>query len=374
MPGLAEQGAPADRQARPSEEEREARLAWAGLNTLVSRTLPQALPSARWQCEEEAADAGESGARHYSITGPCAPLRLAVALLEKLHPAAGPDSAALSGVGRDAVRPRLAWTDEGVLEIRLNGRLSHSFHFPGRERELADLARPMPTAALVLVIDDLGRSLEDAEALAALPFPVTLAVWPLARKTEATTVLAGQMALDCLVHLPMEPLPRADGSRPAPGPGALRANMSPQALSAALEPALAAAPTALGLNNHMGSGFTGSAAASRLLCTQLAGRGFFVLDSLTQPHSRLAEEARAAGLISASRTIFLDTHRKISAILAALDAAAARARSGGFAVAIGHPYPETLSALRRWQNNSSAALIPLRRLVWHLAQGRCVAR
>ena len=340
--------------------EREARFTLDRVEALVIQTLPRALPLAHWRREEEPpSGVAETDARRYRIAGPCAPLRLAVALLEKLRAAAAADSSLL---------PRLAWTDEGVLELRLNGRLSHSFHFPGRERELADLARPLPAAALVLVIDDLGQSLEAAEALAALPFPVTLALWPRASGTGAAANLAGQRGLDCLVHMPMEPLPRADGSRPKPGAGALFTDMSPQALAAALEPALSAVPTALGLNNHMGSRFTGSASASRQLCAQLAGRGFAVLDSLTSPHSRLAEAARAAGLVSVTRAVFLDTQRKTDAILAALDAAAARARSGGFAVAIGHPYPETLSALRRWRDKAGTAVIPLRRLIWHLAQ------
>lgn len=350
----------AGQQPTPSVHEREARFTLDRVEALVIQTLPRALPLAHWRREEEPpSGVAETDARRYRIAGPCAPLRLAVALLEKLRAAAAADSSLL---------PRLAWTDEGVLELRLNGRLSHSFHFPGRERELADLARPLPAAALVLVIDDLGQSLEAAEALAALPFPVTLALWPRASGTGAAANLAGQRGLDCLVHMPMEPLPRADGSRPKPGAGALFTDMSPQALAAALEPALSAVPTALGLNNHMGSRFTGSASASRQLCAQLAGRGFAVLDSLTSPHSRLAEAARAAGLVSVTRAVFLDTQRKTDAILAALDAAAARARSGGFAVAIGHPYPETLSALRRWRDKAGTAVIPLRRLIWHLAQ------
>lgn len=350
----------AGQQSTPSVHEREARFTLDRVEALVIQTLPRALPLAHWRREEEPpSGVAETDARRYRIAGPCAPLRLAVALLEKLRAAAAADSSLL---------PRLAWTDEGVLELRLNGRLSHSFHFPGRERELADLARPLPAAALVLVIDDLGQSLEAAEALAALPFPVTLALWPRASGTGAAANLAGQRGLDCLVHMPMEPLPRADGSRPKPGAGALFTDMSPQALAAALEPALSAVPTALGLNNHMGSRFTGSASASRQLCAQLAGRGFAVLDSLTSPHSRLAEAARAAGLVSVTRAVFLDTQRKTDAILAALDAAAARARSGGFAVAIGHPYPETLSALRRWRDKAGTAVIPLRRLIWHLAQ------
>ncbi len=350
----------AGQQPTPSVHEREARFTLDRVEALVIQTLPRALPLAHWRREEEPpSGVAETDARRYRIAGPCAPLRLAVALLEKLRAAAAADSSLL---------PRLAWTDEGVLELRLNGRLSHSFHFPGRERELADLARPLPAAALVLVIDDLGQSLEAAEALAALPFPVTLALWPRASGTGAAANRAGQRGRGCLVRMPMEPLPRADGSRPKPGAGALFTDMSPQALAAALEPALSAVPTALGLNNHMGSRFTGSASASRQLCAQLAGRGFAVLDSLTSPHSRLAEAARAAGLVSVTRAVFLDTQRKTDAILAALDAAAARARSGGFAVAIGHPYPETLSALRRWRDKAGTAVIPLRRLIWHLAQ------
>ena len=69
-----------------------------------------------------------------------------------------------------------------------------------------------------------------------------------------------------------------------------------------------------------------------------------------------------------ARAVFLDTRRDVSAVLAALDAAAAKARSAGFAVAIGHPYAETLSALRRWQDKAGVAVVPLRRLVWYLAQ------
>ena len=69
----------------------------------------------------------------------------------------------------------------------------------------------------------------------------------------------------------------------------------------------------------------------------------------------------------ASRDVFLDTHRQTPAILEALDQAANRARSRGYAIAIGHPYAETLSALRAWQNKEGVALVPLRRLIWSLA-------
>ena len=50
--------------------------------------------------------------------------------------------------------------------------------------------------------------------------------------------------------------------------------------------------------------------------------------------------------------------------------AAARARAHGMAVAIGHPYPETLRALSDWQDKEGVAVVPLRRIIWKLAQDR----
>ena len=96
--------------------------------------------------------------------------------------------------------------------------------------------------------------------------------------------------------------------------------------------------------------------------------GFFVLDSLTTPDSQLGVQARALGMVSAVRDVFLDTRRQTPDILSALDQAAAKARARGYAVAIGHPYEETLRALRTWQDKEQVALVPLRRLVWRLAQ------
>ncbi|MDD4702373.1 MAG: divergent polysaccharide deacetylase family protein [Desulfovibrio sp.] len=352
--------------------------------------------------------------RVYTVTGPCAPLRLGLELLDRLTPPRGrvleereklaaeerpaarelaPNSMAgqasspgqarepghganraSSGPGMPSLadmadgKIRLAWTDTGHLDIFDRGRLTHRFVFPGREPQLADLARPLSRPALALVIDDMGQSLHAAESLAALPYPVTLAIWPHAPQAQATADLAAQRRLDVLAHVPMEPLPRSDGTRLQPGQGALWAVMQPDQLRPALKDNLSALPSAIGLNNHMGSAFTGNAASCRRLCAGLEGQGFFVLDSLTTPDSHLGAQARSLGLVSATRDVFLDTRRQTPAILEALDHAASRARSKGYAVAIGHPYDETLHALRAWQDKAQVALVPLRRLVWHLAQ------
>ncbi|CAK7030354.1 MAG: hypothetical protein DESF_01272 [Desulfovibrio sp.] len=411
--------------AAAAEAAQSARMRMAALDSVAEEALSDALPQARWRREvlpaagtakgqtgghkisqtggHEISQTGHEisaktpGIHVYTITGPCAPLRLGLALLDRLSPQEGgtlfhdgsasrpavpasPTRAApgeTKKAGHDRAVPdtsflrdgtlRPFWTGEGQLEIRDHGRLTHRFLFPGREGELTGLDMPLPRPALVLVIDDMGQSIEAAGALIALPYAVTPAIWPHAPQARATAELAAQRRMDVLVHVPMEALPRKGGTVPDPGQGVLKVGMTPQHLQSVLAEDLAALPAAVGMNNHMGSALTGDAAACRIVCAHIAGTGLFLLDSVTTPDSHLAQEGRAQRIVSAERAVFLDTNRQPAAILKALDQAAALARTRGYAIAIGHPYAETLSALRTWQNREGVALVPLRRLIWSLA-------
>lgn len=325
------------------------------------------VPHARLTCEP--APDGE-GVLHCAVEGLSAPLRLALGMQERVRVwrrSIRPDAA--SPLLRPGEEPELVWRDDGSLEARIGGKAVQRIRFPGHEARLGALARPLGAASLVIVIDDMGQRTDAAGQLAALPFPVTLAVWPHARHAAEAERLAHEHGLDVLVHLPMQPQPRRN-KQPDPGPGALKEDMGGDAMRAILDAAFSRLPTAIGFNNHMGSRFTGSRTACRLLCSQLRGQGLFVLDSMTRDHALLAEEARRQGLVSARRDIFLDNERKVPAILAALDDAAEQARRQGVAIAIGHPYPETLRALSEWRMNAGregVAVVSLRRLIWHLA-------
>ena len=369
-------------------------LALESVDALLARTLPLALPQAQWQqlplqenlpvetsqlpsgatiphipaaSAEQAAYAATYAStadlRQVIVSGPCAPLRLGLALLQGLRD----QNPVLERAG---VRTEVRWTPQGTLEVLLNHLVYYVVMFTGYEGQLADLAQPLPDAALALVVDDMGQRPEAADEAAALPFAVTFSIWPKAPHASEVAAIAASRRLDCLLHQPMEALPRADHRRPDPGPGALLTGMSAEEIQTMLFSNLRALPTVIGLNNHMGSAFTGDISLCRTLAGMLKGHGLAVLDSVTRQDPQLALAAREAGLVALARDVFLDTRRDTAAILVALDTAAARARAKGMAVAIGHPYAETLSALRQWQDKDGVAVVPLRRIIWKLAQDR----
>ena len=304
-------------------------------------------------------DAGDA-VRLITVSGPCAPLRLGLALLEGLEIR----DQALRAAGAHVL---VRWSSQGTLEVLLNDLVYYVVSFTGYQGQLADLAQPLPPAALAIVLDDMGQRVDVAEEAAALPFAVTFSIWPRAPHAREVAEIAADRRLDCLLHQPMEPLPRADHRRPDPGPGALLTNMSAEEIRAVMDENLRALPTVIGLNNHMGSAFTGNISLCRTLAGMLVGHGIAVLDSVTRPDPQLMPAAVEAGLVGLARDVFLDTRRDTAAILVALDAAAARARTKGMAVAIGHPHPETLRALRQWQDREGVAVVPLRRIIWKLA-------
>lgn len=197
------------------------------------------------------------------------------------------------------------------------------------------------TAALL--IDDLGYDRFLARRVLALPPPVAVAVLPDAPYSRAIARAAGRAGTDVLVHLPME------AEQVAPATGTLRVDMDTAAFHSRVAHALAAVPGAIGVNNHMGSRLTGERAPMDRLMRQLAaaGSGLVFIDSRTTADSRAEAAARAAGVGVARRDVFLDNVREPAAIAGQVRRWIERARGSGCALAIAHPYPETLRVLER---------------------------
>lgn len=228
----------------------------------------------------------------------------------------------------------------------------------GRHR----LRLPGEPARMVIVVDDLGASHAAARQLLALDYPVTLAFWPHGGHTRQDARAAHQAGREILIHQPMEPL---GYPRVRPGPNTLLLGMSEETIRRILDAAVAAVPHAVGLNNHMGSRFTQNRAGVDAVIAGLKQHGLFALDSVTHNGSVFAAESRRHGLETYQRDVFLDVTASRSSILNQLRRAEQIALLTGQSVAIGHPLPETLAALKEWQRvrNKEVRLVKLRDLM-----------
>ena len=178
-----------------------------------------------------------------------------------------------------------------------------------------------------------------------LPFPVTLAILPDRPRTRSVEAMAAEHGIEVILHQPMQP-----GSYPRvnPGPGALFVDMDAERVKATLAENLAQLPHVKGVNNHMGSTFTSNPEGMAAVMSVLKDKGLFFLDSVTSAVSAAPEAARKAGVPFYRRAVFLDNVRNVRTILGQLKTAERNAIKNGRAIAIGHPYGETLEALKLW--------------------------
>ncbi len=255
-----------------------------------------------------------------------------------------------------APRARLRVEGAGLYFVTADEEITHSVYCGSEPRVLP----PLPLAAayggngsrprLTIVVDDMGESETAARKLLALPYPVTLSVWPRAARAAYVATLARERGRQVFLHQPMEPVGHAPGDA---APELLRVGMDPARLEEELAESLRLVPYVEGVNNHMGSRFTSDPASARALCATLRRLrpDILVLDSLTHAASVLYDEARRQGLAARRRALFLDDengrHDK-AAVLNALDRGLELAREHGAAVVIGHPRPATLAALAAW--------------------------
>lgn len=204
-------------------------------------------------------------------------------------------------------------------------------------------AAPSPGAALAaIVIDDLGNELGPAERIAGWKEPVAGAVLPGVAFSAAAARALARGGKEVLLHLPMEP---AGYPKVRPGPGVILRAQSDEEIVRILDEDLATVPGAVGVNNHMGSVATADPRVMRIVARELAARGLFFVDSRTTLATVAERTAEEASVPAVSRRVFLDDVETAPAIRRQLSELVRRAREEGSAVAIGHPYPVTLTVL-----------------------------
>lgn len=203
---------------------------------------------------------------------------------------------------------------------------------------------PPAEAVISIVIDDIGNNPREGRRALALPGPVAVAILPHTVYGAALAEEARRAGKEVLLHLPMDP----DGATEA-GPGRIEDQMSAREITAMLAYDLETVPHAVGVNNHMGSRLTQNAVIMNALMRAIRTRGdLFFLDSRTGPGSVAARSAAEHGVPALERDVFLDNDRGEDAVWHSIQRIERLLTVRGHAIAIGHPYPETLAVLERW--------------------------
>ncbi|WP_348633936.1 divergent polysaccharide deacetylase family protein [Shewanella sp. WXL01] len=203
---------------------------------------------------------------------------------------------------------------------------------------------PAFAANLAIIIDDIGYRQTDKAVLSLDP-SITLAVLP---HTPLGKTLAQQgynNGHEIMLHIPMQSL---DGRKL--GPGGLTNQMNERQIKQTVIDAVEDIPFAKGVNNHMGSFFTQLSTPMKWVMQSLKQKNLYFVDSVTTKFSKATAQAETAGVPLLYRQVFLDNDKRYSALDKQFRLAIDQAKQLGQVILIGHPYPETVSYLKKNMN------------------------
>lgn len=232
------------------------------------------------------------------------------------------------------------------FEYRHNGKATHTIHIRGpleaRYVRPAAKAKDAARARLAIILDDMGQDRTVAEAVFALPYPLTLSVLPNLRYSNEVDEEARFRGYQVMLHLPMDS--RGNGR---PEAMELHRGMSADDVSEMVAIMLETVPDAIGVNNHQGSQATTDPALMAALMPALRSRNLFFVDSRTTVDTVAFDTARRMGVSSYYRNVpFLDDTPELESVRHQLELAIRDARKQGSAIAIGHPRAATLRVLQ----------------------------
>lgn len=206
------------------------------------------------------------------------------------------------------------------------------------------MAEHLAGPKLALIIDDMGFSRLVTKRFLDLQIPITFSILPRLPLSVSLAQMIHRQGHEIMLHQPMEPL-RADVD---PGPGAVYLEDSGRRIERTIADNIAELPYLAGVNNHMGSRFTQS---SRHVCHALnaiRNKSLYFVDSITTRRSKAFQAARRMDMPSLQRDMFIDPAADAALTFKQLCRLKRRAVARGSAIGIGHPYPETLKALRHF--------------------------
>lgn len=218
-----------------------------------------------------------------------------------------------------------------------------------------DPAASLPTTAkLVLILDDIGYSAEAGLRAIDLPALITFAVIPHTPHGKALAEAAHLAGRELMLHAPMSNL-----SGMELGEGGLTLQQSEEEFLQVLTASLADIPYIKGVNNHTGSELTAALQPMQWVMQELKKRDLYFVDSMTTLDSVAGATAAQFRVPSLRRHVFLDNIQTAEAIDIEFRRAVVLAQEQGYAVAIGHPYPETLAYLETALPLLAASLVEI---------------
>ncbi len=218
------------------------------------------------------------------------------------------------------------------------------YSFMWQEFNIDSLNSCHPKVKFVLIIDDIGKSLNNAIKFWEINPNITLSVLPYFKDARKISIYAQIHHLPIMLHFPMEPYNKKFNFKKY----YLTTEMTHKKFDKTINFVLKKVPYFEGINNHMGSELTSNYRCMKWFFEKIKDLNKFFIDSRTSKTSIAAKVADDFGIHVGVRDIFIDNDKNEKKILIQLEKLYLIAKTRGFAIGIGHPYPETYNAIKKF--------------------------
>lgn len=192
---------------------------------------------------------------------------------------------------------------------------------------------------LVIIMDDVSYA-HDVAAIRSTGLPLVMSFLPPSPRHPESAELAASVP-GYMVHLPMEAVAYNQEE-----PVTLRIADSVEMISKQISLIKRLYPNVKYINNHTGSKFTSDEGAMDRLIGVMKENGLIFVDSRTIAASKGKIIDAKYGLRYLGRDVFLDHKDGVANVKKQIREAIAIAKRHGSAIAIGHPRPDTIQALK----------------------------
>ncbi len=197
---------------------------------------------------------------------------------------------------------------------------------------------------IAIIIDDMGVDMIRSQKILKFNYPLTVSYLTYAPNLQSQINYARDTGKEVLLHVPMQAL----NDNYDYGGEYLSTDKSKSKNLEILNSQLNKATGYIGINNHMGSKFTSDESQLSAVIDEVKNRGIAFIDSKTTSQSKADKLAKDAGILYATRNVFIDDSNKEEDIMKSLIQLERSATKRGYAVAIAHPRSNTIKVMEPW--------------------------